>query len=146
MSDRLFIDSNVFLYAIEEQDLTKAERAAAWLSYAFQTGLGVSNLQVMNEVTNVLLKRKLMPPEDVFHIVDGFYALGASPISAETVAAARLVRFDTGYAWWDCVLLAAAMELGCRRFLSEDMHDGHAVRGLTIVDPFRHSPPGSPLH
>jgi len=146
MSDRLFIDSNVFLYAIEEQEPSKAERAAAWLGYSSQTGLGVSNLQVMNEVTNVLLKRKLMPPEDVFCIVDGFCALGASPISAETVAAARLVRFETGYAWWDCVLLAAAMELGCRRFLSEDMRDGHSVRGLTIVDPFRHSPPTTPLH
>jgi predicted nucleic acid-binding protein len=146
MSAKLFIDSNVFLYAVEEQDPAKSRLAEEWLRYAYRSGLGTSNLQVMNEITNVLLKRVSMPPEQVFAIVDGFSALGISPISRETVAAARIIRFETAYAWWDCLLLASAMELGCREFLSEDLRDGHAVRGLTIVNPFRHSPPRPPLH
>ena len=75
MSAKLFIDSNVFLYAVEEQDPAKSRLAEEWLRYAYRSGLGTSNLQVMNEITNVLLKRVSMPPEQVFAIVDGFSAL-----------------------------------------------------------------------
>lgn len=146
MNDRTFIDSNVFLYAAEDEDPAKSARAGAWLRYLFDAGNGVANLQVMNEVSNVLIKRGNMPPEKVFSIIDGFLAFGNAPINLETVAAARLLHFETRYSWWDCVLLASAMELGCRLFLSEDMRDGHQIRGLTIKNPFLHTPPQSSLH
>lgn len=146
MNDKIFVDSNVFLYAAEDKDPSKSERAGAWLRHLLTVGVGVANLQVMNEVTNVLIKRAKMKPEKVFRIIDGFLAFGGTPISLETIAAGRLLHFETRYSWWDCVLLASAMELGCRTFLSEDMQDGHQVRGLTIMNPFLHSPPQKPLH
>ena len=146
MSDRTFIDSNVLLYAAEEKAGTKAARSAEWLRYLLRTGLGIANLQVLNEVTNVLIKHGGMRPEAVFSIVDGYALFGSSAINFETVAAARILHFENGYSWWDCLLLASAIELRCRFFLSEDMQDGHRIRGLTIISPFRHSPPQIPLH
>jgi len=106
----------------------------------------MANLQGMNEITNVLIKRGNLTSERVFSIVDGFIGFGGSAISSETVAAGRLLRLETAYSWWDCLLLASAMELQCTYFLSEDMQDGHKIRGLTVIDPFLHSPPDSPLH
>jgi predicted nucleic acid-binding protein len=53
--------------------------------------------------------------------------------------ARRLVE-RTGYSWWDCLLLASAIELGCTHFLSEDLQDGRSLQGLTILSPFAHSP------
>jgi predicted nucleic acid-binding protein len=58
---------------------------------------------------------------------------------------ARNVFAAYRYSWWDCLLLASAIELGCMHFLSEDLQDGEQIvaqgrRGLTIVDPFAHSP------
>jgi len=146
MNGRVFVDSNILLYAIESQDVAKARRAGQWLEYLLETGRGVANLQVMNEVTNVLLRRGTMPPEQVFRVVDTFGAFGATPISLETTAAARLIRLRTNYQWWDCILLASAIELGCSSFLSEDLKDGHSFPGLTIISPFRHSPPQLPIH
>ena len=146
MNDRVFIDSNVFLYAAEEGTALKSAQSGEWLRYLLQTGLGVANLQVLNEVTNVLIKRGGMRPEAVFSVVDGYASFGSSAINFETVAAARILHFENGYSWWDCLLLASAIEMQCRLFLSEDMKDGHRVRGLTIINPFRHSPPQIPLH
>ena len=146
MKDRTFIDSNIFLYAAEEGIALKSARSGDWLRYLLQTGLGVANLQVLNEVTNVLVKRGGMRPEAIFSIVDGYALFGSSAINFETVAAARILHFENGYSWWDCLLLASAIELQCRLFLSEDMQDGHRIRGLTIINPFRHSPPQIPLH
>jgi predicted nucleic acid-binding protein len=141
MSGRTFIDSNVFLYALEKDQDLKSGQCGAWLRHLLDSGNGVANLQVMNEVANVLLKRGNMPPERVFATVDGYAIFGAAPLSRETAAAARLIHFESGYSWWDCLLLASAMELQCRFFLSEDLQDGRRIRGLTIINPFRHSPP-----
>jgi predicted nucleic acid-binding protein len=146
MNDRTFIDSNVLLYAGEAKTALKSARSGEWLRYLLQTGLGVANLQVLNEVANVLIKRGGMRPEAVFSIVDGYALFGSSAINLETVAAARILHFENGYSWWDCLLLASAIELQCRLFLSEDMQDGHRIRGLTIINPFLHSPPQIPLH
>jgi predicted nucleic acid-binding protein len=146
MKDRTFIDSNVFLYAAEEGAALKSAQSGEWLRYLLQAGLGVANLQVLNEVTNVLIKRGGMPPEAAFSIVDGYALFGVTAINFETVAAARILHFEHNYSWWDCLLLASAIELQCRFFLSEDLQDGHRIRGLTLINPFRHSPPQIPLH
>lgn len=146
MNARTFIDSNVFLYAIEAADTQKSAMSGNWLRYLLASSHGVASLQVMNEVTNVLIKRGKMRPETIFSIVDGYALFGATAINFETIAAARLLHFEHGYSWWDCLLLASAIELQCRHFLSEDMRDGHQIRGLTIMNPFRHSPPQIPLH
>lgn len=146
MSDRYFVDSNVFLYASETDALAKSGKAAAWLRHLLDLGTGFTSLQVLNEVANVLLKRGKLDTESVFAVVDGFSVFGAAPLNRETVVAARVIRMETSYEWWDCILLASAMELGCRRFLSEDLRHGQSVRGLTIVSPFLHSPPDTPVH
>jgi predicted nucleic acid-binding protein len=146
MNARTFIDSNVFLYAAEEGDVQKSKRSAQWLRHLLQVGNGVANLQVMHEITNVLIKRGRMKPEAIFSIVDGYSSFGATALNAETMAAARLLHFETGYSWWDCLLLASAIELQCAYFLSEDLRSDHQLRGLTIINPFRHSPPQRPLH
>lgn len=145
-SARIFIDSNVLLYSIESQDAGKSVHAGRWLDYLLQTGSGVTNLQVLNEVTNVLLKRRVMAPEQVFKVVDTFGSFGTMPVSREIMTAARLIRLSTRYQWWDCLLLASAVELRCAGFLSEDMSDGPGIHGLTIINPFLHSPPQLRFH
>jgi predicted nucleic acid-binding protein len=47
-----------------------------------------------------------------------------------------MVQVETGYSWHDALIVAAALDLGCRTLLSEDLQHGRAVRGLTIVNPF----------
>jgi len=146
MNARTFVDSNVFLYVAEEGGAQKSDLSAQWLRHLQQAGTGVANLQVMNEITNVLIKRGGMKPEAVFSIVDGFSSFGTTTLNDETVAAARLLHFESGYSWWDCLLLASAIELQCTYFLSEDLQDDRELRGLTIINPFRHSPPQAPFH
>lgn len=88
----------------------------------------------------MLRKRADMTTEEVFAAVDELSFLGDGPIDDASVLRARRIRSHTGYSWWDCLLLAAALQLGCRYFLSEDLQDGQTIQGLTIVDPFAHSP------
>lgn len=146
MRVKVFIDSNTLFYIYDHADKAKQEHARAWLLKLAETGGGVTNLQVLNEVTNVFLKRmKNWEPQYAFQMVDDFAPFGVMPISEVEVQQARQIRIRYRYSWWDCLLLASALELGCTHFLSEDLQDGQVVtdssaRSLTIVDPFVHSP------
>ena len=49
---------------------------------------------------------------------------------------ALLVREETGYSFYDTLILTAAIEMGCSSLLSEDLQGGRVVRGVTIRNPF----------
>jgi len=143
---RVFIDSNVFLYGRDDEQGRKGEHAARWLRDLAADGQGRTNLQVLNEITHVLLrKRSDLPAADIFRQVDALRFFGDTPLTIASATTARTLREATRYSWWNCLLLAAAQELGCTHFLSEDLQDGREIAGtagkaLTIIDPFAHSP------
>lgn len=141
----VFIDANVLLYARDIAGDTRGDAATLWLRELAGSGRGHTNLQVLNEVTNVMLRRRRdLTAIQIFAEVDGLRPFGSAPLNDATVDTARLIRLSGNYSWWDCLLLASALELGCTHFLSEDLQDGQVIsdsaRALTILDPFAHSP------
>ena len=143
---RVFVDTNILLYAHDRRDPAKETAAKAWLLALARYRAGTTNLQVLNELTAVLLRKKWYGSADeAFAIVNLYATLGDRPITRVEVERARNLHMTTRYSWWDCLLLASALELGCRWFLSEDLRDGHEIEGLTIVDPFAHSPAQLPI-
>ena len=138
---KVFMDSNILLYTRDLTATDKSVASAHWLRSAAEIGAARTNLQVLNEVTHVMLrKRRDLSMDEVFEAVDSIAFLGQSPVTASTTQLARTIRANTAYSWWDCLLLASALELNCTHFLSEDLQDSQTIQGLTIVSPFAHSP------
>lgn len=138
---KIFVDTNVLLYAVDETELTKSPLAQHWLLSLSRHGAGTTNLQVLNETTSLLLRRRRdVDPTDVFAIIDRFGRFGTQPLGSKDVSLARTMHLRYLYSWWDCLLLASAINLGCTHFLSEDLRDGQTIEGLTILSPFAHSP------
>lgn len=44
------------------------------------------------------------------------------------------------FAYYDALVVAAALDAGCATLYSEDLQDGQRIDGLTVVDPFRTVP------
>lgn len=143
---RVFIDTNLLFYIRDVRDQERSDAAIRWLRALAPTEQGRTNLQVLNELTNALLRqRRDLSANAVFALVDEVAFLGTEPIGPQIVELAREMRVRYLYSWWDTLLLASALELGCTHFLSEDMQNGQVIadgtsRALTIVDPFAHSP------
>ncbi|MBN9303650.1 MAG: hypothetical protein BGO82_14870 [Devosia sp. 67-54] len=142
----VFIDSNTFLYTLDEAERDKCSSAKVWLNTLTIRNSGVTNLQVLNEVTNVITRKiAKFGSDDPFFRVDAFAAFGSNPLTNAAGMKARALFLRYRYAWWDCLLLASALELGCTHFLSEDLQDGQRIaispeQSLTIINPFAHSP------
>jgi predicted nucleic acid-binding protein len=141
------VASTTFLYTIDGTEAAKGQIAQHWLQALTERNMGVTNLQVLNEVTSVIARKShAFGRRDPFFETDAFATFGSTPLTNEAALAARGIFLCYHYSWWDCLLLASAIELGCMHFLSEDLQDGQTIEGascnrrLTIVDPFAHSP------
>lgn len=128
-----FLDTNVLLYLLSA-DHDKAERAEALLA-----GGGAISVQVLNEFASVALRKLAMPVTEVREILETVRGLcHVEPLTEDTHDRALTLAERYGFAFYDALLIAAALRAGCTRLYSEDLQHGQLVdRQLRIVNPFR---------
>ena len=60
------------------------------------------------------------------------------PLTTRTHEHALTLAATSGFAFYDALIVAAALQAKCTVLLSEDMQDGQVIEGrLTIRNPFR---------
>ncbi len=126
-----FFDSNVIVYAF--LDVEKRERALEVLAQG-----GVISAQVLNEFTHVAHKkrRRSWPDIEAALAVIRDWLRNIVPITSVTHAAAVVLARDHSLAFYDALILAAAIEAGCETLYSEDFQHGRRFGDCTIVNPF----------
>jgi predicted nucleic acid-binding protein len=131
-----FFDTNILVYAALEGP--KRESALRALADG-----GTISAQVLNEFTNVSRKKYGRAWADIEAALTAFRERlrPIVPLTGETHSAALALARDHGFAFYDALILAAAIEAGCDMLYSEDLQDGRAIGGLTIRNPFLASPP-----
>lgn len=135
-----FLDTNVLAYCFDDQDAAKREVASVYVRQALVSQRGMISCQVVQEFLNLAF-RKFARPFNVSEARE-YYQTVLLPLcrhwpSASVYDQALLVKAETGFGWYDALILAAAIESGCDVLLTEDLNHGQVVRGVTIRDPFR---------
>lgn len=127
-----FLDSNVLLYLLSA-DADKANRAEDLLRDG-----AVIGVQVLNEFAAVASRKLKLPwreVADVLGLIRRQCDVRELTLAIHESALALAQRH--GFAWYDALIVAAALDAGCRRLYSEDMQHGMKVDDrLTIVNPF----------
>jgi predicted nucleic acid-binding protein len=126
-----FFDSSVLIYAF--LDVEKRDRALEVLAQG-----GVISAQVLNEFANVAHKKRRRPWSDIeaaLAVIHDWFR-DIVPITSATHAAAVAVARDHSLAFYDALILAAAIEAGCETLFSEDFQPGRRFGECTIVNPF----------
>ncbi|GJD59331.1 PIN domain-containing protein [Methylobacterium dankookense] len=141
MTDRVFVDTNVFLYARDDRYPEKQAVARRWLAVLAAREAAVVSPQVLGEIHHTLLRGKVaVSPNEARRTTRAIETWSHGATDLELIHAAWSLREKTGFQWWDCVMLGAALRAGCRYLLSEDYQHGREVEGITILDPFRVTP------
>jgi len=93
--------------------------------------------QVLNELTNVLLKWK-MSKKIIEQAIDEIcLTCEVKIINEATIKRGLTINERYGYSFYDSLILAAALEANCEKVFSEDMQDGQVIDGkLTIINIF----------
>ena len=114
MTARVFVDTNVLVYARDASERSKQPLASSWLEALWERRIGRLSYQVVNEYY-VTVTRKLRPglPPDVAKAdIRDLLAWHPIAIDAEMVEDAWWLeqRFAIGY--WDAQIVAAARVAG----------------------------------
>jgi predicted nucleic acid-binding protein len=133
-----FVDTNVLVYARDTSEPDKQPRAAVWMAHLWQAEAGRTSVQVLNEYY-VTVTRKLSPGLDRA-IARDLTAWRPGAVDHATVETAWGLEDRFSLSWWDSLIVASAIGLGCDRLLTEDLADGQIFDGVVVVNPFRHSP------
>ena len=138
MSD--FLDSNIFICLFDPRDERKRRIAQGLVEKALETDSACISHQVVQETLNVVT-RKLTPPLSP-DAVQRFMQHSLLPLwrvmpSATLYAKALALRTRWQLSFDDALIVAAALEAGCKRLLSEDLQHGQRIEGLRIDNPFK---------
>lgn len=139
MSDKFFIDTNIFVYSFDEGQPDKKVRALALISEALQIGNGVISWQVIQEFLNVSTRKFTVPlkPEDAkIYLQKVMHPLCKVFPDLEIYGSGLDVMAKTGYSFYDSLIIASARSGGCTAVYSEDLHTGHIIYGVKIINPF----------
>jgi predicted nucleic acid-binding protein len=139
MSDADFLDTNIFAYIFDDRAPVKRERASRLIGEALLSADGAISYQVVQETLNVFSRRldPPMPPDRAA----AFFEMVLQPLwrvnpSPELYGRALAIRERYQYSFYDSLIIAAALEAGCDRLLSEDLQHGQEIEGLRIENPF----------
>ena len=135
MSAKIFLDTNVLVYAYSGGEPAKQARA-------IEIGTGAErwiSTQVLIEFVNVSHRKLKTPWPD---IQTALIELADSHLTAQTTPAtiAQATRLAHRYqlAWFDSLIVAAALDCGCETLYSEDFSAGQRFEEqLTVVNPFK---------
>jgi predicted nucleic acid-binding protein len=139
MSDRYFLDTNVFVYTFDDSSPRKKTRADDLVRDALETGRGLTSFQVVQEFLNVATRKFAVPltTDDSRLFVDRVLdPLCEVHSSIDLYRDALEVRERWKFSFYDSLVVAAALSARCTTLYSEDLQSGQRVRELTIVDPF----------
>jgi predicted nucleic acid-binding protein len=137
MTARSFVDTNVWIYAVDTRFPDKQMRAQSIIDPASETRLATS-AQVMGEFYTVATRQLSRPldPTEVASMLDQLDGLPVVAIDASLVRAAIIGSREWGISYWDALIVRAAEVAGCERVLTEDLTDGAVYGTVRVENPF----------
>ena len=136
--DRVFLDTNVLIYAYDVSEPAKQKRAQDLLRTGLRSGQTYVSAQVLGEVF-VVLTRKILQPmttSDAIAVVQGIGKLEVVEIGVLAVNLALHLVASGALSYWDALIVAAARLGGCSILFSEDMNAGQTFDTVAIANPF----------
>lgn len=127
---KAFLDTNILIYLYSDSDSAKKEQVIQAIN---QYERFVST-QVINEFCNVCIRKLKLPIASVLDAVHEITSACNILIVDDGIARAALVYCDKyRYSFYDSLILASALDGGCRYLLSEDMADGQIIENRLII-------------
>ena len=136
MADQ-FLDSNVLLYSISDDDPRKKAIAIQVVSRSLQTGSGIISTQVIQECLNVALRRALMDAGQARVWLKLIMPLCAVYPSEALYERTLDIHDRYRISFFDANIVAAALAGGCEVLVTEDLQHGQIVEGIRINNPFK---------
>jgi len=133
MSDNVFLDTNIFIYAYSNE-LDKKERSFELLNKL----PCITSTQALSELSNVCFKKLKFLDNAISKVIKEVMSFcDIFIVNETTIQRAIFIKGRYGYSYYDSLILASALESNCSILYSEDLQHGQVIENLLkIVNPF----------
>jgi predicted nucleic acid-binding protein len=141
MSDKIFVDTNILMYAHDRAAGPKHAKAKLLVQSLWNSGTGVLSTQVLQELC-INIRRKALQPisvNEVRRLLEDYLSWEIVINTADSVIHALDIELRYKISFWDALILHAAESAGAATVYSEDLADGQIYGSVQIVNPLRDS-------
>ncbi len=140
MGDKIFVDTNVLIYAHDADASDKHEVAKSVLQELWGERTGVLSMQVLQEFyVNVTGKIKRPISRASARLIVSSYQIWCAESIPADISTAFRIEDEAQIGFWDALIVTSALRAGASRILSEDLNAGQAIAGIRVVNPFTSS-------
>jgi predicted nucleic acid-binding protein len=132
MQSKVFVDSNIWLYLFLHENKEKFKIVEKYFQNNSDS-IFVITYQVINEVSNILLKNsfnEMEIKEIIYHL---FKVCTLQDFSKEILFTASSVREKYSFSFWDSIIIGSALFSKCDTIISEDMQNGLIVNNTLLI-------------
>ena len=138
MSGRIFVDTNILVYAHDLDAGPKRKIAVAIMEELWEQEMGVISTQVLQEFY-VTVTRKISTPlsrATTRGIIEDYLYWQVEQNSPATILSASEIEERYMLSFWDSLIIAAASNANASKILTEDLNHGQVIAGILIENPF----------
>jgi len=134
----VFIDTNIWIYAVDAGEPQKQTAALAYILQTEQAHTIALSPQVMQEFFNATTckKEKLLNPEIALKHLAAMADFKVVESNAQSVLRAASLMQEHKLSWWDSLILEAAIRAKADVLASEDVQHGRKFGKLIVENPF----------
>jgi predicted nucleic acid-binding protein len=139
VSPAFFLDTNIFVYSFDRSQPRKQKRAQLLIAEAIESERSAISTQVIQEFLNVALDKFAghMTSSEALAFLDRIlWPLCKIHPSAGLYAGAASIKDETGWTFYDSLIVSAAAAARCQVLFTEDLQAERVVRGVEIRNPF----------
>lgn len=132
----VFIDTNVWVYALSGQDHAKRDSAIELIARSYRDDTICVSSQVLKEFANFAFKKTRKTADQINAMLEkiGEHAFVADTKQLVMDAVSGKEKWQVGF--YDALMLAAANESGCATICTEDLNDGQRYGNVVARNPF----------
>jgi predicted nucleic acid-binding protein len=137
MTEKVFVDTNVLVYAYDRDSHQKQKTAEKLLRSLWPDRAGALSPQVLQEFY-VTVTRKIRFPlgkDDARRLVN-LYVPWSVEASVADIRTAFQIEDEGRISFWDALIVASAVRAGAGRLVTEDLRAGRIIAGVRIENPF----------
>jgi predicted nucleic acid-binding protein len=137
MNDKVFVDTNVLVYAHDRKEGYKQDAAKTILRDLWDRNSGALSMQVLQEFYSTVTRKVATPlPREKARLVVSQYARWCIETTPAEISHAFRIEDEARINFWDAMIVTAAIKAGATRILSEDLSHGQIIAGVKIENPF----------
>jgi predicted nucleic acid-binding protein len=136
-SEKVFLDTNILIQALDKTDRRKMKIARQLLREAAENNRGVISTQVLQEFYVAATKKLGIDPLSAKELLHQFQNLETIVVSQNLITEAIDCSILNRISFWDSLIVAAAESAECSTIWTEDLNDGQIIRGVQIKNPFK---------